>query len=334
MRAVLAFLGVCLLAGCGAQREPAGNGGMASDAGVLVTGGVLEPVPAPPPGEQTPWHAPIHYYALRPDGTGLQKLAGFSSLDFEVDFSANGELAVMSSVDGIVVSRADGSDRRTVPLPDDAIVSAPALSPDGKTVALAYSPDVNDEFRVDLWTVSVDGSHLERLATTGEVVSTSWSPDGKRIAFTDDSQVENSASGAVGDLYVVDADGSDLHRVAQSFTGFGREVAWSPDSPRVAFEDAEQRIAIVDPKGGEAEVVAGDGESPAWAPDGKRIAFLRIRECGRYVACVRSSIVVVDVASRTERVVGPKFGEPVSLSWIPEGSLSANGSRKGPPPSS
>jgi Tol biopolymer transport system component len=298
-------------------------------------GGVLEPVPAPPPGQQTPWHAPISYYALGSDGTGVRKLAGFSSLDFELDFSADGELAVMSSADGIVVSHADGSDRRPVPLPNDAIADAPAVSPDGKTVALAYSPDAESvDFSTDLWTVSVDGSHLKRLTTTGDVLSSSWSPDGKRLAFTDGSQLENSSSGAIGDLYVVDADGSDLHSVGRSFTGLGREVGWSPDGSRIAFEDAEQRVVLSDPEGGAPEILAGDGESPAWSPDGRQIAFLRIRECGRYVACVRSRIVVADVASRKEHFVGPKFGFPVSLSWIPEGSLNAKASRPAPRPSS
>ena len=89
---MLALLGICLVAGCGGQREPAGNGRTSSHEGVIVTGGVLEPVPAPPPNQRTPWHPPIHYYALRPDGTGARNLAGFSHLDFELDFSADGEL--------------------------------------------------------------------------------------------------------------------------------------------------------------------------------------------------------------------------------------------------
>jgi Tol biopolymer transport system component len=332
VRAVLAILGVCLLAGCGAQHDQA-RGGAESNPGVLVTGGVLEPVPKAPPGEQTPWHPPTSYYALRPNGTVARKLEGFTSLDFELDFSSDGELAVMSSSDGIVVSRADGTDRHSVPLPKNAIAEAPALSPDGKTVALAYTPDPESSDS-DLWTVSVDGSHLRRLTTALNVLSSAWSPDGKRLAFVDASRVETSSSGAVGDLYVVGVDGSDLHQVARSFTGFGREVAWSSDGKRLAFEDARQRIVTTDPDGGAPEVVADDGESPAWSLDGTRIAFLRIKDCGRYVACVRSTVVIADVASGKEHPVGPKFGEPVSLSWIPDRSPATQSSGAAARPSS
>lgn len=311
MRVALTILAACLVAGCGAA-APRGTP-TPSNPGLLVFGGVVVPVPEPP-GLATPWHQPISYYAVWPDGTGLRKLA-FTAEDWELDFSPRGGFAVMLG-DSIVVSRPDGSERRVVPLPKNAIVDAPALSADGKTVALAYAgnPDASP---MDLWTVSVDGSHLKRLATTGDVLSIAWSPDGKHIAFVDGSQLENSSSGAIADIYVVDADGSDLRRLARGFTGLGREVEWSPDGTRIAFQDARQRVAVVDAKGGVPEVVGKDGESPSWSPDGKRIAFLRVTDCGRYVACRRSRIVIASIGAGTERVVGPKFGEPVSLSWIP-----------------
>jgi Tol biopolymer transport system component len=297
---------------------------------------VVVPVPEPP-GQSTPWHQPISYYALGPDGTGLRKLA-FSARDTELDFSLGGAFAVMSSYAegriGIVVSGADGSDRRLVPLPKDATAGAPAVSADGKTVALAYAPNL-DASPMDLWTVSVDGSHLKRLATTGYVLSTAWSPDGKHIAFVDGSRLENSSSGAVADIYVVDADGSNLRRLASGFTGLGREVAWSPDGTRIAFQDASQRVVVIDAKGGMPKVVSHEGETPAWSPDGTRIAFLRVTGCGSYGACSRSRIVLVNIDGGTEHVVGPKYGNPVSLSWTTATfQPSPAGSKIGSPPSS
>jgi Tol biopolymer transport system component len=319
VRVVLTILAACLVAGCGAA-GPTGAP-TPSNPGLLVFGGVVVPVPEPP-GLSTPWHQPISYYALGPDGTGLRKLA-FTARDWELDFSPGGAFAVMSSYaedwNGIVVSPADGSGRRVVPLPKDSTAGAPAVSADGKTVALAYAPNL-DASPMDLWTVSVDGSHLKRLAATGDVLSIAWSPDGKHIAFVDGSRLEDSSSGAVADIYVVDADGSNLRRLARGFTGLGREVAWSPDGARIAFQDASQRVAVIDAEGGMPKVVTQDGEAPAWSPDGTRIAFLRVTDCGRYTACRRSRIVLANIGGRKEHVVGPKFGEPVSLSWIPAAS--------------
>jgi Tol biopolymer transport system component len=235
---------------------------------------------------------------------------------------------------GIVVSRADGSDRRVVPLPKDATAGAPAVSPDGKTVALAYAPNL-DASPMDLWTVSVDGSHLERLATTGEVLSIAWSPDGKHIAFVDGSQLENSSSGATADIYVVRADGSELQRIATGFTGQGSEVVWSPDGKRIAFQDAKQRLSVVDADGGNVDTLAPHGEAPAWSPDGKRLAFLRVVFCRGYVACTRSRIFIVDVDGGPPREVGPKIGNPVSLAWTTATLQPSPASSKiGSPPSS
>ena len=179
---------------------------------------------------------------------------------------------------------------------------------------LAYTANPNSDL-ADLWTVSVDDSSVEQLAKTGTVLSVAWSPDGKRIAFLDGSALNNSSSGAVGDVYVVDADGRNLHHVVRAFTGLGREVTWSPDGTRLAYQDAEQRVAIISADGGTPKVVSREGETPAWSPDGKRLAFLRVKACGSYGACARARIVVVDLVSGTDHVVGPKFGEPLSLSW-------------------
>ena len=51
----------------------------------------------------------------------------------------------------------------------------------------------------------------------------SWSPDGRRLAFT----------GPKG-LYVAATDGSGLHRVAKSVFTDAFPV-WSPDGPKIAF---------------------------------------------------------------------------------------------------
>jgi WD40 repeat protein len=312
VRAVVPILVACLVAGCGAasSRAPSPE---AKGRGLLVFGGVPDP---------SARHPPIAHYALRPDGTGLRKLA-FSPNDGDLNFSSDGRFAVMWVPTGhgveatgseLVVANADGSERKVVPLPPGSTAGSPSLSPDGKRVAMAYLRGPNAQ-SFQLWTVSVDGQNLERVAG-GDVVSVAWSPDGSRIAYVDDSGLTSSSEGAVGDIYVVHPDGSDAHKVAQSFSGLGQEVVWAPDGKRIAFEDKEQRLSIVDADGGDAKALAPDGEAPAWSPDGKRLAFLRVHTCGSYgLSCLRAQIFVVDVDGGAISAVGSKFGGAVSLAW-------------------
>lgn len=86
-----------------------------------------------------------------------------------------------------------------------------------------------------------------------------------------------------GDLYVVNADGSNLTRLTNSpgYDWVGSQ-AWSPDGARIVFTSAR------DNPSGEIYVMKADGSgvvrltrntvsdiSPAWSPDGSSIAFVR-----------------------------------------------------------
>jgi dipeptidyl aminopeptidase/acylaminoacyl peptidase len=221
----------------------------------------------------------------------------------------------MSSGHMVVVSRADGSERRTVPLPPQALAQSPSLSPNGSRLALAYAQDADNPSPSDLWTVSVDGEGLKRLFSTGGVFSVAWSPDGERIAFVD---------GDRGDVYIIGADGSDPHRVARAFTAFDVELSWSPESDRIAFMDEEQRVSVVGADGGTSKVLSPNGRAPAWSPDGKRIAFLRAVP-GNQGSDM--GIFVMEVEGGSPRRVGPAFGDwPDRLSWtaanvLPEEAL-------------
>src|SRR4051794_35516443 len=60
-----------------------------------------------------------------------------------------------------------------------------------------------------------------------------WSPDGKLIAFADRDE---GAGGSRGDLYVMNADGTNMRKLTDSTGGSlrgARYPAWSPDGTRV-----------------------------------------------------------------------------------------------------
>jgi Tol biopolymer transport system component len=251
------------------------------------------------------------YFAERPDGTHLRKLA-FAVTDYDLSFSADGRFAAMWNtrplkVEPIVVSRADGSGRHVVPLPANSSAVSPSLSPDGKRVAIVYTPNA---YRGpgNVWTVAIDGHGLKRLTSTGNAISAAWSPDGKRIVFVDQASVAERTHG-FGRMYVVNPDGTGLRRIAR-----GLDPSWSPDARRIAFSDRKGRIAVVDAEGGQRRVVARNGSGPAWSPDGKRLAFTRTIPCGSEDGCDQA-VFVVDAQGGRARRVGPEFGGPGELLW-------------------
>jgi TolB protein len=65
----------------------------------------------------------------------------------------------------------------------------------------------------DLWLVAVATGTVTRLTTGLDVWSQpSWSPDAGRLLFS-------AAAAGVHDLYVVNADGTELRRLTRGFDG-------------------------------------------------------------------------------------------------------------------
>jgi dipeptidyl aminopeptidase/acylaminoacyl peptidase len=105
-------------------------------------------------------------------------------------------------------------------------VDNPRVSPDGRHVVFTIG-DVNyDANRVvtQIYVTSIDGGEIKRL-TSAESSSTapSWSPDGKKIAYTNGGQI-----------WVMDHDGDHKEQVTKISTGAAGPV-WSPDGKWIAF---------------------------------------------------------------------------------------------------
>ena len=157
----------------------------------------------------------------------------------EPDWSPDGKRIVYAryrigfpTVGGIVAIEPDGDRRRTL-VWDEALFEYPQFSPDGRKVLYRkYLPKADAR---DLFVVDARG-RIDRLTRhTGEpgamVSDYEWSPDGRKIVYQ-----ETSYDGWT-DLWVMDADGSDKHRLVRHFElGVTLSPSWSPDSSMVVYQ--------------------------------------------------------------------------------------------------
>ena len=146
--------------------------------------------------------------------------------------------------------------------------SAPAWTPDGKTLVVALSRDGSTQ----LYAINADGSGTPRRLTNSGAIDTEpmFSPDGKFIYFTSDR-------GGGPQIYRMTPDGSGVTRV--TFNGdYNVTPRISPDGRILAFvnrADGRFQVKTLDLASGQ-ELTLTDtvmDESPSFAPNGRLLLY-------------------------------------------------------------
>jgi dipeptidyl aminopeptidase/acylaminoacyl peptidase len=217
----------------------------------------------------------------------------------------------------------DGRYRSVVLHPDGTLVPVtaasedrqmPVLSPQGDLVAfqLLQPHPITGQPRWEVFTVRADGTG--RRQVTGGLVEggprlvepplgagnrwPSWSPDGRRLAF--------SCSGPTGlpVICTARADGSGRRGIMTEGQGF-YQPSWSPDGRSIA---AKREVApglvglwLLNPDGGAATSLPVPTLDPrgvrlSWSSDGRKLVYAQVEDAP-------SGLVIVDVASGEQRIV-------------------------------
>src|SRR5215207_1154182 len=132
-------------------------------------------------------------------------------------------------------------------------------------------------------TINPDGTGLtEVIAVNGLAQQPMWSADGNRIAFSSNHGDPGCAPVSCNyDIFVVDADGSDLLRLTTD-PGRDSNPMWSPDGTEIRFlsnRATNPDIFRVDSTGGNEALAANTGHQEqqiVWSPDGQTMAFSAI----------------------------------------------------------
>jgi hypothetical protein len=171
----------------------------------------------------------------------------------------------------------------------------------GQTVDVSYTADCRDidqlafvTYRPDvpggrsIAVIDADGQRLHDVFDPRDsVAAPAWAPDGRRLAFV----YALAPDQPLGAVWVVNADGTGLHRLWRDATFEIVGIAWSPDGSRLAIQAAQRTgglsrwgtvfvVALDSTSVVELPTVFGDVTLPSWAPDGSQfvmqVSFLQL----------------------------------------------------------
>jgi tricorn protease len=156
--------------------------------------------------------------AARPDHRAVARFIESFAL------SPNGARALFVARGDVFTAPAENGPTRNLTRSSTAHDKAASWSPDGRKIAFISDRSGEEE----LYLVNQDGSgEPERLTTDGAMMRYTpvWSPDNKRLAFSDKS----------GRLWVLEIATKRLTPVARDSNGSVFDQSWSPDSRWLAF---------------------------------------------------------------------------------------------------
>jgi Tol biopolymer transport system component len=212
------------------------------------------------------------------DGNGLLVLGGIDNRDLK----GNAWLVDVNTYSSVNIRQTNYDARE---------ITSASYSPDG--TAIVYARATCYQCGSEVWRVAVDKPEQQLLFRIPEfrVEDISWSPDGRYIAFTQWQQTTESHDFAIGELWLMDANGDKKWLLSPAVTGYFKRfgLAWSPNSRQVAFVMNDEttsgkqlgqlhsNIYVADVSSGNISRLTQFSRAltlaPTWSPEGSILAF-------------------------------------------------------------
>ncbi|MGH7497535.1 MAG: protein kinase domain-containing protein [Gemmatimonadales bacterium] len=165
--------------------------------------------------------------------------------------------------------------RRPLPgLPERQSYGFPAVSPDGRKIALRMNPAGSGQQQMDIWVYELPAGPLTRLTFEGRDDDPDWTPDGKRILFDSDREGGNA-------FWITAWDGSGKAERILDRPKDAYHTSWLPGGREFLFDEqtpgGSQDIGLAvlgQPDSTRMLLTSPFSESwPAASPDGRWLAY-------------------------------------------------------------
>lgn len=197
---------------------------------------------------EDPYAATRELYVVNADGSGERRLTNNRIEELDVDWLPDGRIVFVSCLTtqwrdelpecDLVAIRPDGGDREE--LSKIRLTYDFAVSPDGRRIAYTQQEGQSHSQHFELYVADIDGGNRRRLTDNDTADGTpAWSPDGERIAFAS-NRAESApcfyydCAGFTNELYVMDADGSDVTRLTETEEE-ELSPSWSPGGKKIVY---------------------------------------------------------------------------------------------------
>lgn len=206
-----------------------------------------------------------------------------------------------------------------------------SLSPDNKTVAYSFTPDLNSS-QTDIYLLNIEnGTEKILIDHPGTDFNPLWMPDGKNIIFFSD----RTGSVSVWSQQVSEGKATGEEKLIKNLNRLDPKAITQNGDLFMTFHEGGNDVynAIIDPETGKVisapkrvvESNIGWNSGASFSPDGKSMAYVSQRGVlNTHVSWGQQSLIIRDLQTGEERELIPRLkqliGGPITpLQWSPNG---------------